>query len=662
MDPNRRRKAQKPTPPNFLPLATVMEGLLKARGSLGITADVVQEALNLRSRFLAERLLVALGGARRRFETAEEFVTVAQNLMAAPISEKIEFLFRLHDVNGDGYITRDELDRLVHIALAENDVQLAGAKADRLVDAVLAAADRNADGRISVPEFVQMMLSHPELQRRLADYGVSLLMPGRRAREQTLPPGAPWSGWVRNAVVLGFWLALYAGANAALFMEAVLRYQGAGASLYVQIARGCGACLNFNAALIVVPMLRHTLTWIRRSALGRVVPVDDAVGIHALIGEMVVLFAIVHSVAHVLNARITALPALKAWIEGSEANATGVALLGVTLLIWIGSRRFVRRSGRFELFHFTHVAYFALVALLFLHGPRFWIWAVVPWGWYLIERLVRLRVRRAPSRALAVRALPSGVTRLDFERPRGFSYAPGDYVFLRIPAVARHEWHPFTLTSAPEDPRRLTVHVRNLGNWSGALYERVLHRMEMGESPIVRIDGPYGSASRHIVDSPHAVAIAAGIGVTPFASILQSILLNHGRPGSPLRKLRFVWLNREQEAFGWFQELLAEIESRDRHGLIDFHIFMTSGRGDMAGGVLDVAQQVLRAREEGDFVTGLRTHTVFGAPDFDRLLEGFYREPHLPHPRVFFCGPAPLGRIVARSCRRLGLRFRRERF
>ena len=637
-----------------------MDGLVKEKGGQGITAEMVQRALGLRSLFLAERLLVALGGAQRRFETAEEFVTVAQRLMAAPVSQKLEFMFRFYDIDGDGAISREELDRLVHIALAENDLRLSDQEADKLVDAVMVAGDRDGDKRIGPGEFVTMMLAHPELQRRLADYGVSLLMPGKRARQQTLLPGASWSGWVRNGVVLAFWLALYAGVNTVLFMEAVLRHQAAGANLYVQIARGCGACLNFNAALIVIPMLRHTLTWVRRSAFGGVMPVDDAVAIHGLIGELVVLLGVVHAVAHFLNARIATLPAVVPWIRANQTNATGVGLLGVLVLMWIFSRRFVRRSGRFELFHITHLGYFAVVGLLFVHGPRFWMWGTLPWAWYLLERLIRTQRRRLPSRVLTARALAADVTKLEFERPRGFDYTPGDYVFLRIPAVARQEWHPFTLTSAPEDPKRLAVHIRSAGNWTSAVFDRINDRTEDGEATLLHIDGPYGSASRHIFDTPHAVAIAAGIGVTPFASILQSLLLSRGRPGTRLQKLHFIWLNREQHSFAWFSDLLGELEKRDSGGLLEFHIFMTAGRSDMAGGVLDVAQHVLRSSKQGDIVTGLRAHTALGTPDFDRLLEGFYRTPHLPRPEVFFCGPAPLGRVVAKSCQRLGLRFRRE--
>lgn len=46
--------------------------------------------------------------------------------------------------------------------------------------------------------------------------------------------------------------------------------------------------------------------------------------------------------------------------------------------------------------------------------------------------------------------LPSKVTHLVIKRPIQFYFRPGDYVFVNIPAIAKYEWHPFTLSSAPE--------------------------------------------------------------------------------------------------------------------------------------------------------------------------------------------------------------------
>jgi len=642
----------------LLPLASVLELLTRQSRPGDIDASAVQRALSLRSRYLAQRLLVALSGPGRGFASAADFVAAAQKVMAAEAGPKLEFLFRMHDEDGDGYIERPELDRLLHIAVAENELRLRETEIERLVTGVMSAGDRDADGRIDLAEFMAMMAAHPRIEKRLAEYGVSLLMPGKRAR-MALLPGDAWTGWVRNELVLAAWLLAFVAANVGLFLEAFLRYRDAGAGLYVQIARGCGACLNLNGALIAVPMLRHTLTWVRRSMFSRVVPVDDAVSLHALIGEAIALFSLVHAGAHVLNLLQTG---ADPW---SPANITGAAALLVLLVMWTCSRDFVRRSGRFELFYLTHLAYLAFVALLFLHGPRFFIWGTVPWAWFLIERTLRARRRREPARVLGARPLVSDVTRFEIERPFGFAYAPGDYVFLRLPVVARHEWHPFTLTSAPEDPQRLTFHIRRLGNWTTAVRERVPRLLPGGGEVLAHVDGPYGTASRHLLEVPHAVAIAGGIGVTPFASILQSLLLRSHDPHAPqpaLRKLRFVWLNRDQHSFEWFRDLLGELEQRDHHGLLDIHTFMTAGRADMAGGLLDLAWLVTRSRSRGDLVTGLQAQTNLGAPDFDRLLQSFCNSPQLGLPAVFFCGPLPLERVVARSCRRLGLRLRRERF
>ena len=48
--------------------------------------------------------------------------------------------------------------------------------------------------------------------------------------------------------------------------------------------------------------------------------------------------------------------------------------------------------------------------------------------------------------------LPSDVTHLVIRKPANFNFHPGDYVFVQIPAIASSEWHPFTISSAPELP------------------------------------------------------------------------------------------------------------------------------------------------------------------------------------------------------------------
>ncbi|CAB4041442.1 NADPH oxidase 5, partial [Paramuricea clavata] len=43
----------------------------------------------------------------------------------------------------------------------------------------------------------------------------------------------------------------------------------------------------------------------------------------------------------------------------------------------------------------------------------------------------------------------------------------------------------------------------------------------------IYVDGPYGAPAEHFFEAEHAVLISSGIGVTPFASILQTIMLRY---------------------------------------------------------------------------------------------------------------------------------------
>lgn len=47
--------------------------------------------------------------------------------------------------------------------------------------------------------------------------------------------------------------------------------------------------------------------------------------------------------------------------------------------------------------------------------------------------------------------LPSRVIRLLIHKPIYFTSNPGDFVYVMVPWITRHEWHPIAVSSAPED-------------------------------------------------------------------------------------------------------------------------------------------------------------------------------------------------------------------
>jgi len=57
----------------------------------------------------------------------------------------------------------------------------------------------------------------------------------------------------------------------------------------------------------------------------------------------------------------------------------------------------------------------------------------------------------------------------------------------------------------------------------------------------VYLDGPHGAPSSGIFAAEHAVLVATGIGVTPFASILQAIMHRYWQSKSTCPQCNFTW-------------------------------------------------------------------------------------------------------------------------
>ena len=57
----------------------------------------------------------------------------------------------------------------------------------------------------------------------------------------------------------------------------------------------------------------------------------------------------------------------------------------------------------------------------------------------------------------------------------------------------------------------------------------------------IYIDGPFGTSTREIFDTEHAVLIGGGVGITPYASILQSIMFRYLTMKRTCVKCDHVW-------------------------------------------------------------------------------------------------------------------------
>lgn len=240
-------------------------------------------------------------------------------------------------------------------------------------------------------------------------------------------------------------------------------------------------------------MLRHSLTYLRSRGLSTYLPVDNHIYLHKLTGIVVSVLSLVHTIMHLFNFSLivvndaeinknnytiaewllTDKPGLFGLVPGC-ANPTGVALFIILLIMFICSQPFVRRKGSFEVFYWTHLLYIPFWILVLFHGPNFWKWFLIPGIVYIIERILRyvwMRGEHGKTYISSGLLLPSKVIHLVIKRPFNFNFRPGDYVFVNIPAIANYEWHPFTISSAPEQEDYMWLHIRTVGEWTNRLYQ-----------------------------------------------------------------------------------------------------------------------------------------------------------------------------------------------
>uniref|UniRef100_H3B1H0 NADPH oxidase 5 n=1 Tax=Latimeria chalumnae TaxID=7897 RepID=H3B1H0_LATCH len=922
-----------------------------------IDLEEFKAALKVKESFFAERFFALFDSDGSGTISLEELLKALNILIHGSETDKLSFLFQVYDVDGSGSIDPDELRTVLKSCLKESAISLPEEKLDDLTLALFESADKDSSGSITFEELKEELESFPDVMENLTISAANWLKPPTaQKKKRQAPRYLTPTYWHNNRSKL-FFMCCYICVNILLFTFAALKHAALGR--WILIAKGCGQCLNFNCTFVVVLMLRRCLTWLRATWIVRILPLDQHVLLHQLVGWAIFGFTLVHTGAHLLNFvslthsiedyqlweyLFTTRPGI-GWTYGA-ASITGIILLLLIFLMIVCSSTFVRRSGHFEVFYWTHLFYIWVWALLVLHCPNFWKWFVVPGFIFLMEKIIGIAVSRIGGLYIVeVNLLPSKVTHLVIRRPQFFHYKPGDYVYLNIPAIAKYEWHPFTISSAPEQQESIWLHIRSLGQWTNRLYEyfrqteplehepkrltkngestkkketffkikqqknktkqnansinkggiylldretfvsRLQHQHDpvntffhnqnfgLTSSPVVKhaddpnhmislgkpkkidaavsvlysaicyekcskmcpsksywnikdastllrmhlniyktiklyrtqlyrqklslplppkgnntshqyfpfiniyrsylsmkflnfkthleciytfysqndlssklnenhrfcnikvrhtvkhykgqwrsefiktpikniqfigifsqdrrsnlftlvkgkildcyIDGPYGTPTRQIFASEHAVLIGAGIGITPFASILQSIMYRYRmrKQNCPscyfswcenlkdnemkLRKVDFIWINRDQKSFEWFVSLLTKLEmdqaDEEPEGrFLEMHMYMTSAlsKNDMKAIGLQMALDLLAKKEKRDSITGLRTRTQPGRPDWSKVFQKLAEEKK-GKVHVFFCGSPSLAKVIKAHCEQFNFKFYKENF
>ncbi|KAG1669601.1 NADPH oxidase 5 [Nymphon striatum] len=577
----------------------------------------------------------------------EELVIAIGNLLESNSETKIKFLFDLCDRNGNNSIDHSELREVLKACFDENNVKFTEYDADCLVEALFKNCDANQDGTVSFDELKSFIMKYPGLADGLSFSVHGLFEPKNKSlfRDELKDfwnSKLTYSYFINNITVILLFLIIF-GANLAIIIVTVClqvdimpvekvtaiaavfesaqnsmqstsffgtvleqnmhdfgNISGQNFSPPALDCKAClknlvasvGRCVSLNSGLVLLFMLRRTITKLRHQKLAKNLQLDYHYGFHKLSGWLILLFGLIHTITEYYY--FSDLDYLKQQRDNSKrVLGTGLALFLILVLMVCCSQNYVRKGGHFQ------------------------------------------------------------VIQLVIEKPENFTNFGGDYVYVNIPEIARNEWHPFTISSAVEEPYYFWLHIRAVGNWTDKLYNHFdrLHNKFKTEESFIRsqfarynsielknrrigvsksfecksityssellklatpdiksdfqtkdffccrtplkvfLDGPYGRPCLKAFNSEHAVLIGTGIGVTPFASILQSLLIK---------------FNKKQTGISVNNQL---------NDQPDFNV----NKGDMKAVLLQMALDIMYEDDEKDLLTGLKSRSHAGRPNWDEV-------------------------------------------
>lgn len=500
---------------------------------------------------------------------------------------RMHIFFDLCDRNADGQITGVEVMEVLRLSASANKLKIHD-EAEEYAALIMEELDTEGQGFIELWQF-EALLRGPIggfNQETYLQYSHSLGPPGRKKnvvrRVMRAIMHFLFENWKRIWIVL-LWLGIMAGLYAWKFKqyEKHAAFQIMGYCL--PVAKGAAETLKLNMAIILLPMCRNTLTYLRTTFLHHIVPFDDSINFHMLVASAIAVAVTMHGGVH-LSCDFPRVVAANHdrfdryvgddfnyhqpkywWFLSSTEGLTGIFMVILMAIAFTFATKWFRRGliklprpfsklTGFNVFWYSHHLFIIVYILLIVHGyfmifthqwwkESTWMYLSIPLLIYTGERVLRF-VRAGKYQVDVVKAAiyPGNVLSLHFAKPRKFVYKSGMYMFVNCPEISPFEWHPFSITSAPGDAF-LSVHIRTLGDWTQEL--RTIFQKAAGEKkriqtsnnwklsgelvqdvqfPKIKIDGPYGAPAMDYKKYDVLLLVGLGIGATPFISILKDML------------------------------------------------------------------------------------------------------------------------------------------
>ena len=221
-------------------------------------------------------------------------------------------------------------------------------------------------------------------------------------------------------------------------------------------------------------------------------------------------------------------------------NLSGILLISImTLMLLFSLHPF--RTKYFEFFFKSHWILFILAVFIsIIHGVK--LIAILFWLIDVSIRFYLIRKNKHLQENLEIIEISPTVLKLIFNKPENFNFKPGQFFFICFPLISVFEWHPFSMSSAPNE-NKITIYIKVLGDWTRSLYEK----SKLNSNMNIWLDGPYGNCGLNLDgDDEYQIflLISGGVGINPVNSLYNSLIFEQEN-GRNVKKVLSIWSGRD---------------------------------------------------------------------------------------------------------------------
>ena len=284
--------------------------------------DEFKKIIPSKDDFFVKRLFNLFDFDQSQSVSIWEFSEAVNAFYSEGENSKLEFLFFIYDVNQDGKLYKNNFLEVIKACMKEGGLKLDQNQVSNLAEVLFEDGVKDGKDYMSCEDFKDQLRRQEGLINNLNTIIDNLILPKKAKQAKPLSQMSLLDGkkryfttdyWNNNqpliVAILGLVLLMVLiTIERCNYFRQMTMADGLTPNLFYMFSRAAGKNILALSVIIIMLVLRNTITLLRNMGVGRFLPLDNNIYLHKVVGVLIFCLGMVHSLCHFLNFAINIQP------------------------------------------------------------------------------------------------------------------------------------------------------------------------------------------------------------------------------------------------------------------------------------------------------------------------------------------------------------------